>query len=93
MKFLLYNGRHGEEILTNHTVEAWEFLKAQMCEDNRASFEEIHRDFGPDAFYGSFDYKEDAYLSIDDGGQIETIELTAVPQENLYADGHTYDRT
>lgn len=78
MKFLLYNGRHGEQLLTYHTPEAWEFLKYEMVKDNRASFEEIRRDMGEDALSGSLDYHKDAHLSIDDGGDIDTIELTVV---------------
>lgn len=78
MKFLFYEGRHGERHLTEHTPAGWEFLKNQMQQDNNASFEDILRDSGPEAFYGSFDYKDDASLFIDDGGRISTIELTEV---------------
>lgn len=78
MKFLYYEGRHGEQILTEHSPTAFEFLKEQMQEDNRATFDEIKRDMGYEAFYGDFEYLDNAYLSIDDGGSIETIELTEV---------------
>lgn len=78
MKFLYYEGRHGEQLLTEHLPSAWEFLKTQMCNDNRASFDEIKRDLGEDAIYGSLDYSHNAHLSVDDGGYIITIELTEV---------------
>lgn len=79
MKFLYYLGRHGEQHLTEHTPKAWEFLKQEMQNDNRATFEDIIRDFGRAAMYGSLDFKDECYLSIDDGGEIHTIELTEVP--------------
>lgn len=77
-KFLYYEGRHGGHRLTPHTIEAWEWLKVEMQDDNNASFEDIRRDFGDYAFSGSFEYNENAHLSIDDGGSIETIKLTEI---------------
>lgn len=79
IKFLFYEGRHGERHLTKHSKDAWEFLRSEMDHDNRCTLDEIARDFGPDAIYGSLDYHTDAYLSVDDGGSITTIELTPVP--------------
>ena len=78
MKFLHYQGRQGQELFTEHSPKAWEYLKQEMQNDNRATFEDIARDFGHDAMYGSLDFKSDCYLSIDDGGSIITIELTEV---------------
>lgn len=79
MKFLLYNGRHGEQLLTFHTPKAWEFLKSEMQEDNVVTFEEYLRDFGEDGVSGSFEYSDDAHLFLDDGGSIDTVELTETP--------------
>jgi len=79
MKFLFYTGRHGQQLLTEHSEKAWEFLKAEMQKDNRCTFEEAIRDFGHDCLYGSFGYSDRACLSMDDGGQIITIDLTEVP--------------
>ena len=83
MKFLLYNGRHGEQILTEHTPNAWEYLKNEMQRDNNATFEDIRRDFGDDAMYGHLDYRSEAHLSIDDGGEISTVYLTEVDMTGL----------
>ena len=76
MKFLYYFGRHGEMHLTEHSPRAWEFLLTEMQEDNRMTFDEAAKEFGPDCLYGSLEYREDAHLSMDDGGSIITIVLT-----------------
>ena len=78
MKFLYYEGRHGEQHLTEHTPEAWEFLKREMERDNNMSFDEVAEEFGAAAIEGSLDYAENGQLSVDDGGSIITIELTEV---------------
>lgn len=78
MKFLLYDGRHGEQILTEHSERAWNYLKFEMQNDNRMTFEEACEEFGVDCLYGSLDYGPNASLSMDDGGDIDTIELTEV---------------
>lgn len=83
MKFLYYFGRHGEQLLTEHTPHAWECLKEEMQNDNRCSFDEAVRDFGPDCLYGSLDYKDDAHLFMDDGGEIRTLWLTEVDRSGL----------
>ena len=79
MKFLLYNGRHGEETLTEHSQKAWTYLLKEMQDDNRMTFEEAYEQFGADCMYGSLEYGPDARLSMDDGGYIDTIELTEIP--------------
>ena len=83
MKFLLYEGRQGQQVLTEHTPEAWETLKNQMQEDNRCTFEEAVEDFGHDCLYGSFEYKESCYLSMDEGGCIRTLHLSEIHAGSL----------
>lgn len=78
MKFLFYHGRHGEQHLTVHSEQAWEYLKLEMQKDNRCSFEDYIRGYGgfdDGMISGSFEYHDDAHLSLDDGGSIQTIYL------------------
>lgn len=78
MKFLFYKGRHGERLLTEHSQKGWNFLRNEMDNDNRCTLDEIRRDMGDYAISGSPEYSENAHLSVDDGGEISTIELTEV---------------
>lgn len=71
-KFLLYNNRHGERVLMPHTREAWDYLLAEMNDVNGCTLEEA-RD---DGFWVDGGTYEEGYVSVDDGGCIETIELT-----------------
>lgn len=87
MKFLLYEGRHGELLLTEHSQVAWDFLRNEMDNDNRCTLDEIRQDFGDDAICGNLEYYHDAHLSIDDGGNISTIELTEVLMEPVVDTG------
>jgi hypothetical protein len=79
MKGLHYSGRHGEQIYTEHSEKAWEFLKQEMQNDNRCTFEEAVRDFGVECLSGTFEYGPDCHLYMDDGGEIHTFEFTEVP--------------
>lgn len=71
MKYFLYNGRHGETLLVEHTIEGWDYLIVEMQRDNGSSLNEL-RDAGFDVA-GSFAHGS---ISVDDGGSIETIEVT-----------------
>lgn len=75
MRFLLYQGRSGQQLLTEHTPEAWNYLLKVRDEDDRCTVEQAREDGWVD---GSEEYGPDAYLSVDDGGTIETIELTEI---------------
>lgn len=79
MKFLHYQGRQGQELFTEHTPKAWEYLKQEMQNDNRMSFEEMMEEFGIECISGTFDFSDDCHLYVDEGGEIHTIELTEVP--------------
>lgn len=83
-KFLYYEGRHGERLLVPHNEKGWEFLKEQMQEDNRCSFEEAREQFGEHSVEGDLEYSEDACLFMDDGGSISTAELTIEQNDKKY---------
>lgn len=83
MKFLYYFGRHGEQVLTEHTHHAWECLKKEMEEDNRVTFEQAVEELGEDCISGSLEYSDNAHVSMDDGGRIETVYLTEVGGSGL----------
>lgn len=70
MKFFLYTGRKGQTILMKHSRESWDYLRKEQDGDNRCALEEAG-EMGLD-YGGSF---EDGYFWIDDGGDIDTIEL------------------
>lgn len=74
MKFFLYEGRHGERILTPHTRAAWDFLILELeIDDNMTIKESREQGFWVDG--GTF---EEGYVSCDDGGKITTLWLTDV---------------
>lgn len=83
MKFLYYFGRHGEQLLTEHTPHAWECLKKEMEEDNRVTFEQAVEEWGEDCLSGSLEYSDNAHVSMDDGGEIRTLWLTEVDRSGL----------
>lgn len=71
MKFLLYEGRHGERLLMEVSQENWDYLLRVMEQDNRYTFEDLAED--EVEIEGSY---EEGELFVDDGGEIRTIELT-----------------
>jgi len=75
MKFLLYDGRHGEQILVKYCREGWDYLVKQLEQDDGGSIDDSLED-GLWVDGGTF---EEGYVSVDDGGKITTIELTAIP--------------
>lgn len=83
-KFLFYESRNGLRLLVPHTETGWEFLKEHMQDDNRCTFEEAVEQFGEGCLSGSLDYSENASLSMDDGGSIETAELTVLVEDAKY---------
>jgi len=74
MKFLLYRGRHGEEILTEHGPREWDYLMRHLIEDD-GSTPEASAEMGLWVDGGTF---EQGFVSVDDGGRIDTIWLTEV---------------
>ena len=71
VKFFLYEGRHGERILTPHTRECWDYLISELERDDGMTIEES-REEGFDVSGGTY---EEGYVSCDDGGTISTLEL------------------
>lgn len=71
MEFYLYTCRHGDEkILMRASRKAWEFLLIEMERCDGITYEEAEK-----LGWASGSYVE-GYLSIDDGGEIETIFLS-----------------
>lgn len=77
MKFLLYRGRHGEQVLMEHTRENWDALMEEMIATDGCTPEEARRD-GCWVDGGTF---EEGYVSVDDGGKIFTVELSTDLEE------------
>lgn len=73
MKFFLYEGRHGERELVEYSRNGWDYLIEQLEADDRSTLKES-KEIGLWVDGGTF---EDGYVSVDDGGRISTIELTA----------------
>lgn len=74
-EFLLYRGRSGQVRLVKKSRAAWDFLIEEMERDNGVTFVELV-EHGDLEFGGSF---EEGHMWVDDGGHIDTIELTEVP--------------
>ena len=70
MKFFLYTSRRDEHTLTEHSREAFESLLERAERDNNVSLDDA-REMGFE-MDGSF---EEGFWYMDDGGEIETIEL------------------
>lgn len=70
MNFYLLTGRHGERILTRANKSSWDYLVSLLEDINGVTMEELGEEVE-----GSF---ATGWLYIDDGGKIETIELTEV---------------
>ncbi len=68
--FYLYEGRHGERILTPTTRANWDFLIVQLETDCRCTIAESIADGQLEGSY------EEGWLYIDDGGVISSIDLT-----------------
>jgi len=74
MKFFLYEGRHGERLLTEHSRTAWNYLLAEMNTADGCTIEEAREE----GFWVDGGTYEDGHVSVDDGGKISTVELTRV---------------
>lgn len=79
MKFLLYEGRHGERILTEHTKRAWDALLAEMNEIDGCTLEQAREQ----GFWVDGGTYEEGNVSVDDGGTISTLYLTEVDRSGL----------
>lgn len=92
MKFLLYEGRHGERLLVDYSRDAWNFLISELeCDDNSTIAQSKEMGLWVDG--GTF---EEGYISVDDGGKITTIELTEwqhLPKRAKFSNGYPYDGT
>ena len=74
-KFWLYQGRHGEKLLFPYTRAGFDAARTMQDEINGYTLEEIIEEFGEYAVSGSYDTGS---FSIDDGGQISTVEVVDV---------------
>lgn len=73
MKFFLYQGRSGGQFLVERTRAGWDFLISKMEDENRISMSDAEQEGFE--IGGSF---EEGYLYMEDGGSIETIEVTSI---------------
>jgi hypothetical protein len=67
MKFLLYSGRHGEQVLVKYCREGWDYLMTLREQDDKCTLEQAREHLWVGG--GTF---EEGYVSVDDGGRIET---------------------
>ena len=69
--FLLYEGRHGERILTENTREAWDALLELMAGHDGCTISEARSQ----GFWVDGGTYEEGHVSVDDGGKITTLVL------------------